>query len=69
MTTTTSGTLYGSYAALRFVQPYITYSTTSSGWIPPITYASPPSFEASKEQDPPEIDRKEWSDFMDSDNE
>lgn len=58
----------GYFAAWRFVQPLIDHSTTSAGYIPPITYVSPSSFKAPEESDLPEIDRNKWSDFMDSDS-
>lgn len=56
------------FRAWQFVQPYITYATDSTGWFGTVG-ASSSDRPAPRNPDPPEIDRKDWSDFMDSDNE
>ena len=63
---TTSGDAY--FRAWQFVQPYISYATDSTGWFSAADTSSSDT-PAPKNPDPPEIDRKEWSDFMDSDDE
>ena len=55
------------FRAWQSMRPFISYATTR-GWFGAADTSSTDTPDP-KIQDPPEIDRKEWSDFMDSDNE
>ena len=56
------------YHVWRFTGPYINHSTAPYGTYS-TTYIAPPAQAVRMKPDPPEINREEWSNFMDSDDE